>query len=269
MTGSAPVLAPQLQCPGLESLYSGMDAPTANCSVCFQKKRLHLPLIGHTVTNKDSSPAVLSSGTSSKEVHGLVEAKAAAEAVQLASSSDSAVQKEAVDTLGSLVYNHSENQSAAAAEGAVALMVQLAKSSDAAVQMQAVDTLGRLVFHHAENQSAADAAGAVELMCTLLSTSSPVGLVENALVTLNSLAELSSNANKAVSLGAIATLTQLKGRNGVSFDNSIGKLLSTLSQKSEAGKGEKGKKQSKDHASAESKAAAEAQAAKAAAVHPH
>jgi hypothetical protein len=148
-------------------------------------------------------------------------------------------------------------------------MMQLAKSSDAAVQMQAVYTLGRLVFNHAENQSAADAAGAVELMCTLLSTSSPVGLVENALVTLNVLAELSSNANKAVSLGAIATLTQLKGRNGVSFDNLIGKLLSTLSQKSEAGKGEKGKKQSKDHASAEDKAAAEAQAAKAAAVHPH
>ena len=67
MTGSAPVLAPQLQCPGLESLYSGMDAPTANCSVCFQKKRLHLPLTVHT--NRDPSPAVLSSGTQPPTSH--------------------------------------------------------------------------------------------------------------------------------------------------------------------------------------------------------
>ena len=38
----APAPAAPLQCPGLDSFYSGMDAPTANCSICFQKRRLHL-----------------------------------------------------------------------------------------------------------------------------------------------------------------------------------------------------------------------------------
>jgi hypothetical protein len=49
-TGKGP--APQLQCPGLESYYCGLDAPTANCSICFQKKRLH-------VTSTDQAPAAL------------------------------------------------------------------------------------------------------------------------------------------------------------------------------------------------------------------
>ena len=62
--------------------------------------------------------------------------------------------------LGRLVNCHAENQSAACAAGAVALLTQLAKSIDAGLQKEAVAALGRLVNCHAENRSAACAAPA-------------------------------------------------------------------------------------------------------------
>jgi hypothetical protein len=56
------------------------------------------------------------------------------------------------------VDGHAENQSAAGAAGAVALLTQLAKSSDAELQKNAVSALGYLVANHAENQLAKLAA---------------------------------------------------------------------------------------------------------------
>jgi hypothetical protein len=167
--------------------------------------------------------------------------------VQLAKSCDADLQREAVETLRQLASYHAGIKTLAAVEGAIPLMVQLAKSSNFALQREAVLTLGYLVIDHSENQSAAEAAGAIELMLTLLFTSAQVEVALEALDTLDKLLCLSSNASKAVSLGAIARLTQLKGCRGVSFDKSIGEVLSKL----------------------ESKAVAETQAAQAAAVRPH
>jgi hypothetical protein len=161
--------------------------------------------------------------------------------VQLAKSSDADLQREAVETLRQLASYHAGIKTLAAVEGAIPLMVQLAKSSNFALQREALLTLGYLVMDHSENQSAAEAAGAIEHMLTL---TAKIEVALEALDTLDKLLCLSSNASKAVSLGAIARLTQLKGCRGDSFDKSIGEVLSKL----------------------ESKAAAETQAAQAAAV---
>ena len=150
--------------------------------------------------------------------------------MQLAKSSDADLQRQAVTTLGLLVSCHPENQSAAGAAGAIALVMQLAKSSDAALQWKAVWTLGHLVSLHPENQSAAGAAGAVELMCNLLSTSPHPGVALKAVDTLNDLSLLASNASKAMSLGAVALLTQLKGRKGDDFDDYIVEVLAVLAE---------------------------------------
>ena len=50
----------------------------------------------------------------------------------------------AVIAFGNFVYTHHDNQSAAAAAGAVPLLVQLTKSSSVALQLAAVNTLAKL-----------------------------------------------------------------------------------------------------------------------------
>jgi hypothetical protein len=65
------------------------------------------------------------------------------------------LQEAAVIALGSLVYNHHANQSAAAEAGAVPLLVQLTKSSNAALQQAAVNTLARFEQGPTEPPSAA------------------------------------------------------------------------------------------------------------------
>lgn len=71
------------------------------------------------------------------------------------------------------------------------------------------------------------AAGAVELMFTLLPTSSHPEVGLEAVETLNDLCSMSSNANKAASLGgrAVVRLTQLKSCNGDEFDGFVDKVL--------------------------------------------
>ena len=123
--------------------------------------------------------------------------------------------------------DHADNQSAAAAAGAVPHLMQLAKSSNAALSGFAVDALGCLVFKHHDNQSTAGAAGAVECMCNLLSS----GHVQRALTaanTLEYLCSLADNARRAVSVGAVALLLQLKARSG--GNESIDHLLAQLAQ---------------------------------------
>jgi hypothetical protein len=148
--------------------------------------------------------------------------------VQAAKMDDAALQIEAVTALGILIFSHPENQSAAAAAGAIALILQFAKSSDAALQKKAVWAFGHHVSVHPENQSAAGAAGAVEQMCSLLSTSLDPDVALTVVDTLNDLCTLSSNAIKAVSLGAVALLTQFKGRYGDTFDGLISHVLAKL-----------------------------------------
>ena len=67
-------------------------------------------------------------------------------------------------------------------------------------------------------------------MCNLLSTSPHPGVALSAVDTLNDLSSLASNASKAVSLGAVALLTQLKGRKGDDFDGYIDKVLAKLAK---------------------------------------
>ena len=67
-------------------------------------------------------------------------------------------------------------------------------------------------------------------MCNLLSTSPHPGVALSAVDTLNDLSSLVSNASKAVSLGAVALLTQLKGRKGDDFDGYIVKVLAKLAK---------------------------------------
>jgi hypothetical protein len=124
------------------------------------------------------------------------------------------------------VGDHADNQSAAAAAGAVPHLMQLAKSSNAALSGFAVDALGCLVFKHHDNQSTAGAAGAVECMCNLLSS----GHVQRALTaanTLEYLCSLADNARRAVSMGAVPMLLQLKARSGGEelFDQVLAKLV--------------------------------------------
>ena len=121
------------------------------------------------------------------------------------------------------MQNHADNQSAAAAAGAVPYLIQLAKSSNAALTGLAVDALGCLVFDHHDNQSTAGAAGAVECMCNLLSSDHAF----TAANTLNYLCSLANNARRAVSVGAVALLLQLKARSGGNesiFDHLLAKL---------------------------------------------
>ena len=151
--------------------------------------------------------------------------------MQLTKSSDAELQRQAVWALGHLVVCHNDNQCAAAAAGAIPLVMQLTKSSDAALQMRAVTTLGYLVVWHNNNQCAAGAAGAVEHMCSLLSTSPVPAVAQEALQTLNCLTHLAGdNSRRAVSLGAVALLTQLKGRKGDKFDEFIGSVLVNLAK---------------------------------------
>jgi hypothetical protein len=129
--------------------------------------------------------------------------------LQLSKSSDAALQLKAVVTLGILVINHHDNQSAAAAVGAIPHLLQLTKSSYAALQGSAVEVLGTLVADHTDNQSAAGVAGAVEYMCNLLSSKFSL-IAAEAAGALNDLCSLTSNARRAVSIGAVALLLQLK-----------------------------------------------------------
>jgi hypothetical protein len=99
------------------------------------------------------------------------DAAAAAGAVplmlQLAKSSDAALQREAVMTLGSLVSSHAANQSAAGAAGAVELMSTLLSTSPhPEVALKAVDTLNDLVSL-ASNASTAVSLGAVTQLTKL------------------------------------------------------------------------------------------------------
>ena len=123
------------------------------------------------------------------------------------------LQEAAITALAGLVINHHVNQSAAAAEGAVLHLMQLTKSNNAVLQQQAVDALGSLVADHTDNQSAAGAAGVVECMCNLLS-SDHVPTAVAAANTLSHLSSLADNARRAVSMGALVLLLQLKARSG-------------------------------------------------------
>jgi hypothetical protein len=123
--------------------------------------------------------------------------------------------------------NHHDNQSAAAAAGAVPHLMQLTKSSDAELQLQAVFALASLVANHHDNQSAAGAAGAIECMCNLLSTDF-VPMALTASDTLNHLSSLADNARRAVSMGAVALLLQLKARS--SDHEWIDEVLAKLAQ---------------------------------------
>ena len=127
------------------------------------------------------------------------------------------------------MYDHHDNQFAAAAAGAVPHLMQLTKSSNAALQGSAVEALGRLVINHHDNQTAAGAAGAVECMCNLLSSVNPshhVPMILEAANTLNHLSSLADNARRAVSMCAVALLLQLKARSGghESIDQALAKL---------------------------------------------
>ena len=149
--------------------------------------------------------------------HDNQSAAAAAGAVphltQLTKSSNADLQQQAVIALGFLVNEHHDNQSAAAAAGAVPHLMQLTKSSNAFLQEDAVIALGCLVLNHHDNQSAASAAGAVECMCNLLSTDY-VELAFAAAHVLYHVSSLADNARRAVSMGAVALLLQLKARSG-------------------------------------------------------
>ncbi len=109
--------------------------------------------------------------------------------------------------------------------------MQLIKSSDAGLQEFAVDALARLVSNHHDNQSAAGAAGAVECVCNLLSSFGHsnifrVPMAFTAANTLNRLSDLADNARRAVSIGAVPLLLQLKARSGghESIDQALAKL---------------------------------------------
>ena len=91
--------------------------------------------------------------------------------------------------------------------------MQLTKSSDADLQRQAVVALASLVAEYTDDLFAAGAAGAVECMCNLLS-SDYVPMAFAAAYALNQLSSLTHNARRAVSMGAVALLLQLKARSG-------------------------------------------------------
>jgi hypothetical protein len=156
-------------------------------------------------------------------------AGAVAALVQATNIADAELQTQAVTALASLVANHKDNQSAAAAAGAIPQVVQLIQSSDAALQRAAVAALGFLVAGHNENLRAAGAADAVERMCSLLSSSTEPAVASAAVVTLNDLTGLADNCRTAVSLGAVALLTQLKGRKDDKFDQFIRRVPQTSS----------------------------------------
>ena len=150
--------------------------------------------------------------------------------MQLTKSSNADLQQEAVDALGFLVFNHHDNQSAAAAAGAVHHLMQLTKSGNNALQEEAVNALARLVNDHHGNQCAAGAAGAVECMCNLLS-SDYVHMAFAAALTLNQLSSLADNARRAVSMGAVALLPQLQAVAGsVAGHEVIDEALAKLAQ---------------------------------------
>ena len=78
--------------------------------------------------------------------------------------------------------NHTDNQSAAAAAGAIPHLMQLTKSSNAALSglpIISVMALALLISNHHDNQSAAAAAGAVPHLMQL-AKSSNVDLQERA-----------------------------------------------------------------------------------------
>ena len=54
---SAPVPAAPLQCPGLDSFYSGRDAPKAKCSICSNKRRLHVSCVAASEAQAAAAPA--------------------------------------------------------------------------------------------------------------------------------------------------------------------------------------------------------------------
>jgi len=129
--------------------------------------------------------------------------------MQLTKSSNSALQQNAVDALGNLVFNHHNNKSAAAAAGAVPHLMQLIKSSNAALQHEAVKTLGFLVFNHHGNQSAAAAAGAMRHLMQLTKSSNNALQKEavNALARL--VADHADNQCAAGAAGAVECMCNL------------------------------------------------------------
>jgi hypothetical protein len=129
--------------------------------------------------------------------------------MQLAKSSNTALQQEAVNALGNLVYNHHDNQTCAAAAGAVPHVMQLAKSSNTALQQEAVNALGNLVVYHNDNQSAAAEAGAVPHVMQL--TKSTDTLLQGlAVVALRCLVfNHHDNQSAAAAAGAVPHVMQL------------------------------------------------------------
>ena len=127
--------------------------------------------------------------------------------------------------LAGLVDSHHDNQSAAAAAGAIHHLMQLTKSCNMALKQKAVIAIKAVVHNHLDNQSAAGAAGVVECMCNLLSFDI-LPIAFEAACALNNLTSLADNARRAVSMGAVALLLQLNARSGdhPSIDQVIAKL---------------------------------------------
>ena len=128
--------------------------------------------------------------------------------------------------LAGLVDSHHDNQSAAAAAGALPHLMQLTKSCNMALRQKAVIAIKAVVHNHHDNQSAAGAAGVVECMCNQLSFNY-LPIAFEAACALNALTSLADNAGRAVSMGAKALLLQLKARSGGEelIDQVLAKLM--------------------------------------------
>jgi hypothetical protein len=104
--------------------------------------------------------------------------------------------------------------------------MQLTNSCNLALRQKAVIALKAVVHNHHDNQSAAGAAGAVECMCNLLSFDC-LPIAFEAACALNALTSLADNAGRAVSMGAVPLLLQLKARyiGHQSIDQVLAKLV--------------------------------------------
>jgi hypothetical protein len=146
----------------------------------------------------------------------------------LTKSSKSDLQKEAViavklhaiGVLGRLVDNHRDNQSAAAAGGAIPQLLQHSKPSSAVIQnvkkscialfqQSAGFALGCLVESHHGNQSAAAAAGAIPHMVQLTKSSNSDVQGSSIFCLRRLITDHHANQSDAVAAGAIPHLLQI------------------------------------------------------------
>ena len=122
---------------------------------------------------------------------------------------DAPLQRNAIRALGDLMLDHRDNQSAAAAVGAMPLLLQLTTSRNAALQQEAVRALGFFVEHHHDNQSDAGAARVVPHLVRLMKSSN-TALQKEAVITLGCLVDDHiNNKSAAAAEGVINHLLQL------------------------------------------------------------